>query len=174
MLQKREIILKMKTDKVLKVAIFILVTFIILGTPLYFSQKLLNENFYENGEAYFKGAGHLLQENFILGFCISVIDKVFWTAVISFILFVCLNIIVRRIVFRLIFAILLMTWIVVLIRYWKETLNYKGDYHAFCRSVDIISEWTSRICGLTLAFLMTNFGLSKIQNHNYPKSESKP
>jgi hypothetical protein len=157
----------MKTKVVLRGTIFIMVTFVLYGIPLYVSQKLLAENFHENGEAYFKGAGHLLQENFKLGFCISVIDQVFWTAILSFLLFVCLDKVVRKFAFRLIFAIFLLTLTVVLNRYWKEALNYEGDYHNFCRSVDILSKWTSRIFGLTLSYLVANFGLRKDKSTNH-------
>lgn len=151
----------MKTKEVLRVTIFIPITFVMFGIPLYISQKLLTENFYDNGEAYFKGEGHLLQENFRLGFCISVIDQIFWTAILSFILFVCLDRVVRKLAFRIIFALLLLILTIVLLRYWKEALNYEGNYHNFCRSIDILSKWTSKILGLTISYLVANFGFRK-------------
>lgn len=148
----------MKFGKYFKIFSFAFVVLLCYATPLYFSHKTLTEQFHEKGEAYFKGSGHLFQENLQLGLFVSVIDQIFWTAIISFILFLSLDKVVRTIAFKIIAGFLVIAFIIVVLIYGRRLTYYSTDFHSFCRSLDIITTWGSRILGLTISILIVNIG----------------
>ena len=156
----------MSLQKTFRVIGFVISVFILFGAPLYFSHKILTENFFANGEAYYKGAGHLFEENLKLGLLVSVTDQIFWTAMVSFILFFSISQMARKVVFRIMLTIFIAVLIVISLIYaWKLSL-YATDYHSFCRSLDFITIWISRILGLSFSFVVVTLGDLKLRIGN--------
>ncbi len=147
-----------RLEKIFNVIGFILFVFILYGVPLYFSQQTLTGSFFAHGEAYFKGPGHLLEENLKLGLFVSITDQIFWTAIITFILFFSLNKIVRRVAFIVILIICVVVLIGMLCIYGKKLALYSTDYHVFCRSLEFVTTWIGRILGLLFSFIIANVG----------------
>ncbi|WP_194778600.1 hypothetical protein [Pararhodonellum marinum] len=153
----------MGSEKILKIFGFIVLAFLFYGIPLYYAQQVLSENFYQGGESYFKGAGHLFRENLKLGLFVSLAIQIFGTAIFAFILFLSLDTTVRTMAFKILLVIFSIILIMALFFYGKKLTYFSTDFNSFSRSLDITSAWICRILGITLSYLIVNFGEKKLK-----------
>jgi hypothetical protein len=114
----------------------------------YLTDLFLKANFSYNGEAYMKGAGHLLKEDFWKGLFFITTRQLFAATIIFYLLFWILPKEIRQIIFKILTPI----WIIII----ALTLLYAG-----IKIYDVI-DWgydrTDRIAEITLTWLIRATG----------------
>lgn len=152
----------MTLDKTIKtkIILFVLcVSGIILS--FYLTSLFLRNNFYDDGEAYHKGAGHLLQENFGKGFAFISLRHLLISTLMFTIFFILVSKSSRRLTFK-IFAIISTVAMILVLTYagmkYIEVKNFHQTTEImqfFNRTIEIVLTWTCRVLGFLLGYLIT-------------------
>jgi hypothetical protein len=142
------------------------ILFIVLGLvgiilSYYLTSLYLRNNFYDAGEAYHKGAGHLLQENFGKGVAFISLRHLMASTLLFTMFFSLVNTSSRRLSIKILTIIATAIMILVLtyacLKYF-EARNYQrtaDQMHIFNRTLEIVLTWTCNVLGIFMGYVIT-------------------
>ncbi len=110
---------------------------------------LLDNQFLDHGEQYYKSKGGILIENLPLGIVVIVSHQLFFFLLIFFILFASLNKEIRRIAYRICVVLILLFSAPFLLNYGAKLFQIPEQFE---RSLEITITWSCRIIGILLAY----------------------
>jgi hypothetical protein len=123
---------------------------------LYLTNLFLKSNFYENGEAYMKGFGHLLEENRSKGIFFVTTQNLFVSIFLSVFLFSLVSLSDRNLAYKilsLIGATIILATLAYTI-YQLYNVWYNG-YDRLDRIIEIAITWSSRVLGFFIGYWVT-------------------
>lgn len=136
---------------------FALLVIISCVALLYSSHLILVNEFHYHGEAYYKGAGHLLQEDLVKGLLVLCTDQFIWSFLFSLILFYSLNSEIRTMAFKIICSIIGFIALLVCFNFEENLHHYSDNFHSFCRGLDYIITWCSRLVALVASYYLVGW-----------------
>ena len=123
---------------------------------LYLTNLFLKSNFNENGEAYMKGFGHLLEEDRSKGIFFVTIQNLFVSIFLSIFIFSFVSSNERKFAQKILFLIGSTIILIILLYTNYQLYNvWKNGYDRMDRIMEIAITWTSRVLGLYIGLWLT-------------------
>jgi hypothetical protein len=142
----------------------ILISVVLLGLTFYLTDWFLKENFSDNGEAYLKGAGHLLQEKFWSGLFFLVVRHLTVSALLFYLLFIIVGENGKAQAFHLLrwVAFTTLATLLVFLIYQASNIVSK-DYDRKERIFEIGVTWFLRVAGFFVGFWLTKLNSRNVK-----------
>ncbi|HYF03347.1 MAG TPA: hypothetical protein VEC36_08220 [Patescibacteria group bacterium] len=133
----------------------------LMGT-LSFANQYLESNFYMGGEAFFKGSGHLLSEDFSKGLTFIIVLN-FLTSTFLFALFftAAVESEAKNLLFKFLNKVALVVFSLIAFYTVAKVTDIRGNqyYDQIPRVVEISLSWTLRISGIYSGYLLNKLAL---------------
>lgn len=120
---------------------------------LYLTIRFTREHFPSQGEAYFKGPGHLLRQDFFPALSVIIIRQLSLSTLLFFVIFSLLAGDARRLAVRTAAGLLMAVALIVILFYGRRL--FSEDPVQSCRSLEIILTWLCRAVGVLLAGMLS-------------------
>jgi hypothetical protein len=135
---------------------------IALVLTLYSTDVYLKSNFSYNGEAYFKGVGHLIRENFWKAIVFLGSRHLLVSTIVSFMLFSLMSKEGRQQLFRMLSYVALAIIVLVLVYTAYQVYNIINEgYDREDRIIEIALTWLLRVLGFYAGYWLANTIFSK-------------
>lgn len=134
----------------------ILFVITLTALPLIIGYQLLENCFAYGGEALHKGEGHILQEDLQLGMIVIVLIRFGWMLFPCTVLFFCLENIVRKYAFWMIFCLMALPAVLFIVVYTQKMIDSNYTFVELMRPVEIVVSWIVRLLGILSAFFIVN------------------
>jgi len=135
---------------------------VLLILSLYMTDLYLRLNFSYDGESYYKGAGHLLREDFWKAIFFIVAQQLLISTILFYLIFISVNGLMRKWIFKsLIIIWSLIIGLVLIYAGIKIYDLYNSDFSNKERIIEIVLTWIVRLTGFVIGYIfaINNVGL---------------